>query len=117
MGLVRQRVALVGDLSIRTSIVVAAEARFGAAKANSARLSAQLEKVLSEIEILPLTEPCDRHYAEVRAALTRAGTPIGANDMLIAAHALSLDCTLVTDNEGEFARVPGLRLENWLRSA
>jgi tRNA(fMet)-specific endonuclease VapC len=50
----------------------------------------------------------------VRKALENAGTPIGANDLLIAAHALTLDCTLVTDNEAEFRRVPGLRVENWL---
>lgn len=117
MGRVRQRVALVGDRVVGTSIIAAAEARFGAVKTASTRLSVQLEKILSELTVLPFTEPCDRRYANVRDALARAGTPIGANDLLIAAHALALDCTVVTDNEEEFRRVPGHRVENWLRDA
>jgi tRNA(fMet)-specific endonuclease VapC len=56
-----------------------------------------------------------QHYARVRIGLERAGSPIGANDLLIAAHALALDAVLVSDNEREFARIDGLRLENWLR--
>jgi tRNA(fMet)-specific endonuclease VapC len=56
-------------------------------------------------------------YGEIRTDLERAGTPIGANDLLIAAHALALDCTLVTDNQNEFKRVAKLRLENWLKQA
>ena len=115
-GSVRQRIALVGDKVIGTSIVVAAEARFGAAKAGSARLMTQLERVLAELVVMPLTEPSDAFYARTRADLEKAGTLIGANDLLIAAHALALDCTLVTDNEREFRRVSGLRVENWLRA-
>ncbi len=117
MGPVRQRIAIVGDSVVGVSIIVTSEARFGAAKASSARLSSQLEKILSELAILPFAEPADRHYAKVRDALSRAGVPIGANDLLIAAHALALDCILVTDNEREFRRVPGLRVENWLLPA
>ena len=116
LGGVRQRVALVGEAAVVTSIVVAAEARFGAAKASSARLTDQLERILSELVVLPFEAPADRHYADVRSALTRAGTPIGANDTLIAAHALALNCILVTDNEREFGRVSGLSIENWLRA-
>jgi tRNA(fMet)-specific endonuclease VapC len=56
-------------------------------------------------------------YAELRTELERAGRPIGGNDLLIAAHALALGHTLVTDNEREFARVGGLRRENWLMPA
>lgn len=113
-GRIRDRIVDCGEKRVCTSIVVAAELRFGAAKKGSARLTAQLEAVLGAIAVLPLAAPADRRYAEIRQALERAGTPIGANDLLIAAHALALGRTLVTANEGEFRRVPGLRVENWL---
>jgi len=64
--------------------------------------------------VLPLDIPGDRQYAEIRTALEQAGTPIGPNDLLIAAHALALDVTLVTANTLEFQRVANLRLDNWL---
>jgi tRNA(fMet)-specific endonuclease VapC len=69
---------------------------------------------MDSLEILPLGSEVAERYAHIRTALERLGTPIGPNDTLIAAHALALDCTLVTGNEGEFRRVPGLRVENWL---
>jgi tRNA(fMet)-specific endonuclease VapC len=115
-GRVAERVAREGEDSVCTSIVVAGELRFGAAKRASSRLTAQLEAVLSAVEILPLEEPADRHYADLRNRLERQGTPIGPNDMLIAAHALALSLTVVTNNVGEFSRVPGLRVENWLEA-
>jgi len=98
-----------------TSIVVAAELEYGALRRGSARLSRQLEIVLSGIEILPLDSPAHLRYAALRVALERKGRIIGPNDLLIAAHALALDHTLVTDNEREFSRVPGLKVENWLK--
>ena len=98
-----------------TSIIVAAELRYGAAKKQSPRLTAQLQAVLGALEILPLQEPADVAYGELRTRLEKAGRPIGGNDMLIAAHALTLGYVLVTDNEKEFARVKDLRRENWLR--
>ncbi|MCF7985830.1 MAG: type II toxin-antitoxin system VapC family toxin [Thiohalocapsa sp.] len=113
-GRVRDRIAECGEDSICTSIVVASELRFGAAKKGSGRLTAQMEAVLGAISVLPLEEPTDRHYAEIRAALEQAGTPIGANDLLIAAHARALGRTLVTANAREFRRVSGLIVENWL---
>lgn len=113
-GRVRDRISDCGEDRICTSIVVASELRFGAAKKGSARLTAQMEAILSAISILPLDDPADRHYAEIRHALEAAGTPIGANDLLIAAHARALGQTLVTGNEREFRRVPGLMVENWL---
>lgn len=76
-----------------------------------------LSDLVSAIDIQPFDAPADAAYALLRARLKQDGTPIGANDMLIAAHALAADCVLVTDNEREFARVSGLRIENWLRSA
>jgi len=98
-----------------TSIIVAAELRFGAERRKSTRLAAQLESVFEDLPVMPFDAPADATYARIRNALEEAGTVIGANDLLIAAHALALDCILVTDNVREFSRVPGLRVENWLR--
>ena len=114
-GHVAQHIRKVGEAQVCTSIIVAAELRYGAAKKQSPRLTAQLEAVLGALEILPLQEPADLTYGELRARLEKAGRPIGANDLLIAAQALTLDYILVTDNEKEFARVKDLRRENWLR--
>jgi tRNA(fMet)-specific endonuclease VapC len=114
-GRIAGRIAEVGEDAVCTSVIVAAELRFGAAKKGSARLSAQLERVLAAVQILPFEEPADRAYATLRAQLEAAGSPIGGNDMLIAAHAISLGCAVVTDNEREFVRVDGLTVENWLR--
>jgi tRNA(fMet)-specific endonuclease VapC len=72
--------------------------------------------VTKRLEVLPLDGGADRHYAEIRAHLSRKGQPIGSNDLLIAAHALALDLTLVTANVDEFSRVPGLFIENWVVS-
>jgi len=69
---------------------------------------------LQELPVLPLEPPVDEHSAEIRVALERAGTPIGPNDLLIAAQARALGLTLVTGNVREFSRVPGLLVENWL---
>lgn len=97
-----------------TSIIVAAEARFGLRKDDSKRLTARLEEFFERVPVLPFEAPAELRYAELRVALEKRGTPIGANDMLIAAHALALECTLVTANERGFRRVPGLKVENWL---
>jgi tRNA(fMet)-specific endonuclease VapC len=115
-GPVAGRIRMVGEANVCTSIVVAAELRYGAAKKSSARLSAQLEAVLDALEVLPLETPVDREYGACRTRLERAGQPIGGNDLLIAAHALALGYAVVTDNEREFTRVDGLVCENWLRS-
>lgn len=104
----------VGEKSICTSMIVASELRFGAAKRNASRLTAQVEAILAAMEILSFDKPADREYANLRLHLERAGTPVGPNDMLIAAHALASESILVTANTDEFARVPGLAVENWL---
>lgn len=114
-GPVVQRIAEVGAEHIAISIVVACEIRFGLAKSGSRRLAENMGKVMAQLEVLPLEPPVEEHYAEIRATLERAGTPIGPNDLLIAAHARALGMILVSDNASEFARVPGLRVENWLR--
>jgi tRNA(fMet)-specific endonuclease VapC len=113
-GRVAEAIARVGERSVCTSIVVAAELRFGAARSGSRRLSRQLDAILAALEILPLEEPADRHYATLRRQLEKRGMPIGPNDLLIAAQALAADCTLVTANEREFSRVPALKVVNWL---
>lgn len=96
-----------------TSIIVACELRYGAAKKASPRLTAQVDALLDAMEILPLDAPTDTAYARLRVELEEAGTPIGPNDMLIAAQALAHDCVLVTANLREFRKVPGLTVENW----
>jgi tRNA(fMet)-specific endonuclease VapC len=111
---VATRIAAVGEDAICTSIIVAAELRFGATKSGSAKLTDRVDAILSALEILPLETPVDRHYATARWDLARRGTLIGPNDMLIAAHALCQGLTVVTANIGEFSRVPGLSVENWL---
>ena len=114
-GKVAQRIRKVGEGQVCTSIIVAAELRYGATKKGSPRLSAQLEAVLGAIEVLPFEAPADAAYGLLRTQLEQAGRPIGANDLLIAAQALSLGYTIITDNEKEFAHVGDLRRENWLR--
>jgi len=114
-GQIRDRIKDVGEQNVCTSIVVAAELRYGAAKRDSSRLTMQLEAVLDVIDVLALEQPADNVYGELRARLERVGQSIGANDLLIAAHALALGHTVVTDNEREFSRIDDLRVENWLR--
>jgi len=111
------RIRDVGEARVRTSIIVAAELRFGARKRGSSRLTERLEAVLDVLEIVPFAPPADAVYGQIRARLEQAGTPIGGNDLLIAAQAMALGDTIVTDNEREFGRVEGLVVENWLRGA
>jgi tRNA(fMet)-specific endonuclease VapC len=108
------RVLAVGEATVATSIIVAAELRYGAAKRGSAKLTQQIEAVLGVLPILPLVPEVDRQYATIRAALERAGTPIGANDLWLAAHARELSLTLVTANLSDFKRVKKLSVANWL---
>ena len=115
-GPVAQAIARVGETAVFTSIVVSAELRFGVEKSGSPRLLRQVEAVLSALDIRPIEQPVDAHYAILRWHLERTGQSIGPNDMLIAAHALQEAATLVTANVGEFSRVPGLAVENWLDS-
>lgn len=113
-GKAAQRLSEKGEERICTSIVVACELRFGAEKKNSPPLKERVESLLSLLEIFSLDGDVDRHYARIRTVLEAKGTPVGPNDLLIAAHALTLDLTMVTANTSEFSRVPGLRTENWL---
>ena len=112
-GEVARRIAALEPGSVAISVIVAAELRYGAQRRGSARLTKQLEEVLSALDVLPLEEPADRHYGEIRSNLERRGQPIGRNDLLIAAHARAMGVTLVTNNVGEFRRVPDLTVEDW----
>lgn len=98
-----------------TSVVVECELAFGAHRIGSAVLVKKIAQLLALVAPQPFGPDGVAHYASVRTQLERQGTPIGPNDTFIAAHALALGATLVTDNEAEFRRVPGLRVENWLK--
>jgi tRNA(fMet)-specific endonuclease VapC len=113
-GKAAKRIAKAGERSICTSIIVASELRYGCAKSGSKRLLKAVENLLGEIDVLPLDIPADVEYGTIRSELEAAGTRIGGNDLLIAAHARACSATMVTGNTGEFRRVPGLRVENWL---
>lgn len=97
-----------------TSILVAAEIRCGLAVGASTAIQRQAKLIMAAMEVLPFESPADEHYGAIRAFLRRSGQPIGANDLLIAAHARALDLVLVTANVREFERVPDLQVENWL---
>lgn len=114
-GAVAQHIAAVGEDAVCTSIVVACELRYGGMKKSSPALSEKIEQLLSVIDVLPLEVDADLEYGVIRSSLEKAGTPIGANDMLIAAHALSQNLTLITGNISEFSRIDGIKLENWLK--
>lgn len=116
-GGVAQRYLTVGYETICLSIIVAAELQFGIEKAGPTRFARRVADVLARTPVLPFDAPADRYYAEIRWLLSRQGFVIGPNDLFIAAHALALDMTLVTANEREFRRVPGLKVENWLVTA
>jgi tRNA(fMet)-specific endonuclease VapC len=113
-GIVAARIAVVGEANVLTSVIVACELRYGAAKRGSRRLSRQIEAVLGAMTIRPLESDVERVYASIRVALEKKGTPIGAHDMLIAARARAIGAVCVTDNVAEFTRVPALKVENWL---
>ena len=111
-GSVARRAAAVEPGGVAISTIAAAELRYGAERRGSARLTRQLEAVLSAVNTLPLEPPADRHYATIRNEVERTGSPIGHNDLLVAAHARALGVVLVTNNVGEFRRVPGLSIED-----
>ncbi|MBX9932565.1 MAG: type II toxin-antitoxin system VapC family toxin [Methylobacterium sp.] len=111
---VLRRIAEIGDDHVCTSVIVAAEIRYGVAKRASAKLAESAERVLGALPILAFESPAAIVYGDIRSDLERRGMMIGANDLLIAAQCLSLDLVLVTNNSREFQRVVGLRLEDWL---
>ena len=115
-NVVSRGIEAVGVGAVAINPIICGELLFGVEKKRDARLAARISAVIAPIMVLGIEQVAAAEYARLRVALERRGTPIGANDMWIAAHALALDLTLVTDNEREFARVEGLRVENWLRA-
>jgi tRNA(fMet)-specific endonuclease VapC len=112
-GRAAQRARAVGD-AVCVSVIVAAELRYGCAKKASAQLLRRVEQFLSEVPVLAFDVPGDDAYGAIRVELEATGRPIGSNDLLIAAHAHAVGATVVTANVGEFQRVQGLNVENWL---
>jgi len=102
------------DSRLCTSVIVECELQFGILRTSSPRWKARFEEAMALLVVMPLDDTACEPYAQLRRQLEQAGTPIGANDSLIAAHALALGATLVT-NDAEFSRVPGLTVENWLQ--
>ena len=99
---------------VAVSVIVYAELYFGASLSQRRKqLESDLAELFESIEVEPWSLHAAHFYADLRADLTRNGTLIGPLDMLIAAHALSHDATLVTNNEREFSHIPGLKIENW----
>lgn len=113
-GRVFRKVVELDGAGLCVSIITAAELRYGCAKKGSSKLLAQVEAILEGLEIIPLEVPADTEYGGLRAELEAEGKTIGPNDLLIGAHALTIGATLVTANEGEFRRIRGLEVENWL---
>ena len=112
-GPVARHIARVGEDDVFTSVIVAGELRYGAARSTSRILADRVEGLLAAITIAPIRPSVARTYATLRAHLASSGTPIGPNDLWIAAHALVLGATVVTRNVREFRRVPNLAVERW----
>ncbi len=113
-GPVAQAIAARRDAEIVTSVIVAAELRFGAARKASARLQTAVSTILRLVPVAGLEPPFDTVYGDLRAQLEASGTVLAPHDLLIAAHAMTLRATLVSDDH-VFGRVPGLAAENWVR--
>ena len=112
---VRDRLEAIPLSSVRLSSIVLGELLFGAEKsAHSERNRTRLAELTGRLAQVGVDAATSSHYARIRAVLERAGTPISANDLWIAAQGLAIEATLVTDNTREFQRVPGLLLENWI---
>lgn len=102
----------VGDIGI--SVVTLAELEYGVSRSSRpAKNREALDQFVSPLEVAPFERQATAVYGRLRAALEKKGQSIGSMDLLIAAHAMSLDIPLVTHNTREFGRVPGLRLEDW----
>lgn len=115
-GQVAQRALARGQERLCTSIIVVCELWFGVVQKRSTRLEHAVRSVLGVLPVLQLDAGVELHYAEIRARLERKGSPIGSVDLFIAAHARALGAVLVSRNEREFKRVPGLEVENWYRA-
>lgn len=113
-GLAARRFAELSSDEMCTSIVVSAEVLFGFENGASNETRKAMTAVLEAISILNLEPPVDRVYAQTRASMSKIGKAVTPNDMFIAAHALTIDAVVVTDDQA-FRFVPGLKIENWLQ--
>jgi tRNA(fMet)-specific endonuclease VapC len=112
---VRERFARHAASELVMSVITLGELRFGAEKSQARdRAIATITELTSLISVCELPKQAGDHYGQIRAELQKAGQPIGNNDLWLAAHARSQDWIMVTNNEREFLRVPGLRVENWV---
>lgn len=112
---VRERFVRHHSQALAMSVITLGELRFGAEKSQvRERALIEIDKLASLIPLQPLPENAGEHYGQIRAALQKTGLIIGNNDLWLAAHARSQDWILVTNNEREFVRVPGLQIENWV---
>lgn len=112
---VRARFEQVASDAVAMSVVTLGELRHGAEKSQAApKAIAALARLQAAIQVMNLGEEAGVHYGQIRSALEKAGSPVGNNDLWIAAHARSQGWTLVTNNEREFLRIPGLQVENWV---
>ena len=114
-GRVAGEIEKVGEDAVFTSVIVRAEILFGLRKRKSDELDRKVGAILQRLYTAPFEPPADEAYAVIRERLSAEGKIIGPNDLLIAAHAMALDAVLVSDNMKEFSRIPGLKLENWIR--
>ena len=113
-GAAAQRLEAVGNENAFTSIIVAAEVSYGVLRRGSRELAEKVAAVTGRLYVAGFDRPADEEYAQLRLALEKSGKTLSPNDMLIAAHALALNATLVTDDRA-FERVPALNVDNWMR--
>lgn len=112
---VRERLEATPLSDLVLSPVVLGELWLGVEKSqHREKNAARLERLVENLQLLPLDTETSRHYAAIRGELEQMGKPIGANDYWIAAQARAMSAVVVTDNVGEFSRVSGLAVENWL---
>jgi tRNA(fMet)-specific endonuclease VapC len=116
-GSVGKRLSGIDPEIVVSSVIVAAEIWYGIENNPSYRSRAKTEAFLENLNVLAMEPEVAKVYGKIRAHLKKAGVQLGPNDLLIAAHALSLGATLVTDDDRAFSLVPGLRVENWLRDS
>ncbi len=101
---------------IGISSITLSELLYGVSKSSKPEQNQiALTQFIAPLEVLPYSDETAHHYGPLRAYLEKQGTPIGSLDMLIAAHALSINCTLITNNEKEFSRIPNLKINNWAK--
>src|SRR5258706_7571163 len=113
-GDVGTRILEHGPSELCVSAITVAELRYGTARRKSSRLDQLVDNFISNIAVVTFDETCATNFGRIASELTERGTPIGELDALIAAHAIALSVTLVTNNLKHFSRVPGLKLANWV---